>query len=164
MFSWMISQGWLPLYSGIVHHQATKCTALNNGSTFRSFHSLLEYEDDDIEEVFCLNFIVSREVLGEVKTTELKPGGANIPVTQSNKWVVWFFIWSYPLSSVTFQARVRRSLRWVSFDQISGESIHWIFEWFPQSVRWPSTRVVPGAWAHGSSCWYDEIIYFSQCS
>lgn len=51
----------------------------------RSLHSLLEYEGDDLEEVFCLNFAVSRDVFGAVKTDELKPGGAQIPVTQDNK-------------------------------------------------------------------------------
>ena len=48
-------------------------------------HSLLEYEGDDVEEVFCLNFVVSREVFGDVRTDELKPHGADIPVTQKNK-------------------------------------------------------------------------------
>lgn len=51
-------------------------------------HSLLEYEGDDVEEVFCLNFIVSREVFGDVRTDELKPHGANIPVTQKNKYLL----------------------------------------------------------------------------
>jgi len=48
-------------------------------------HSLLDYEGDDLEDVFCLNFVVSRDVFGEVKTDELKPGGADVPVTQKNK-------------------------------------------------------------------------------
>lgn len=52
---------------------------------FRSLHSLLDYEGDDIDEVFCLSFVMSREVFGSVQTDELKPGGANIPVTQKNK-------------------------------------------------------------------------------
>uniref|UniRef100_A0A0P5J2E5 E3 ubiquitin-protein ligase HERC3 n=1 Tax=Daphnia magna TaxID=35525 RepID=A0A0P5J2E5_9CRUS len=51
----------------------------------RSLHSLLDYEGDDIDEVFCLSFVMSREVFGSVQTDELKPGGANIPVTQKNK-------------------------------------------------------------------------------
>jgi len=54
-------------------------------SFFRGLHSLLEYEGDDVEEVFCLNFVVSREVFGDVRTDELKPHGADIPVTQKNK-------------------------------------------------------------------------------
>ncbi|XP_046455571.1 probable E3 ubiquitin-protein ligase HERC4 isoform X2 [Daphnia pulex] len=51
----------------------------------RSLHSLLDYEGDDVEDVFCLSFVMSREVFGSVQTDELKPGGANILVTQKNK-------------------------------------------------------------------------------
>ena len=52
---------------------------------FRSLHSLLDYDGDDLEEVFCLSFVMSREVFGAVQTDELKPGGANILVDQKNK-------------------------------------------------------------------------------
>lgn len=51
----------------------------------RSLHSLLDYEGDDVEDVFCLSFVMSREVFGAVQTDELKPDGANILVTQKNK-------------------------------------------------------------------------------
>lgn len=47
---------------------------------------MLDYEGDDIEDVFCLSFVMSREVFGSVQTDELKPGGANILVTQKNKY------------------------------------------------------------------------------
>ena len=49
-------------------------------------HNLLEYEGDDVEEVFGLNFAISREVLGQVRTDDLKPGGSEILVSQKNKW------------------------------------------------------------------------------
>jgi E3 ubiquitin-protein ligase HERC4 len=45
----------------------------------------LDYNESDLEEVFCLNFEVTREVFGEIKVQSLKPGGGNIPVTQENK-------------------------------------------------------------------------------
>jgi E3 ubiquitin-protein ligase HERC4 len=45
----------------------------------------LDYNEADLEEVFCLNFEVTREVFGEIKVQPLKPGGGNIPVTQENK-------------------------------------------------------------------------------
>lgn len=46
---------------------------------------MLEYEGDDVEEVFGLNFAISREVLGQVRTDDLKPGGSEILVSQKNK-------------------------------------------------------------------------------
>jgi E3 ubiquitin-protein ligase HERC4 len=45
----------------------------------------LDYNESDLEEVFALNFEVTREVFGEIKVHPLKPGGENIPVTQENK-------------------------------------------------------------------------------
>jgi E3 ubiquitin-protein ligase HERC4 len=45
----------------------------------------LDYNESDLEEVFALNFEVTREVFGEIKIHPLKPGGENIPVTQENK-------------------------------------------------------------------------------
>ncbi|XP_060525182.1 probable E3 ubiquitin-protein ligase HERC4 isoform X2 [Cylas formicarius] len=51
----------------------------------RSLKSVLDYADDDMEDVFCLSFDVSRDVWGEVVTVELKPGGSQIPVNQENK-------------------------------------------------------------------------------
>jgi E3 ubiquitin-protein ligase HERC4 len=46
---------------------------------------VLDYNEMDLEEVFSLNFEVTREVFGEIKVQPLKPGGENIPVTQENK-------------------------------------------------------------------------------
>ncbi|VIO89751.1 conserved hypothetical protein,hypothetical protein [Brugia malayi] len=51
----------------------------------RSLRSLLDYEDDDIEEVFCLTFMISVSLLGDSKDIELKTNGAEIPVNQANK-------------------------------------------------------------------------------
>lgn len=57
-------------------------------NTANSLQSLLDYEDDDLEDVFCLTFEITRDVFGEVKSIPLKAGGAEIPVTQENKYVV----------------------------------------------------------------------------
>jgi E3 ubiquitin-protein ligase HERC4 len=46
---------------------------------------MLDYNEEDLEEVFALNFEVTREVFGEIKVQPLKPGGENILVTQENK-------------------------------------------------------------------------------
>ncbi|PNF22147.1 putative E3 ubiquitin-protein ligase HERC4 [Cryptotermes secundus] len=51
----------------------------------KSLQDLLDYKEADLEEVFCLNFEITREVFGEIKVQPLKPGGGNIPVTQENK-------------------------------------------------------------------------------
>lgn len=52
-----------------------------------SLQSLLDYNGDDLEEVFCLTFEITREVFGEVRSIPLKLNGAEIAVTQENKYV-----------------------------------------------------------------------------
>ncbi|VDK86681.1 unnamed protein product [Litomosoides sigmodontis] len=51
----------------------------------RSLRDLLDYEGDDIEEVFCLTFVISISLLGDSKDIELKTNGAEVPVNQKNK-------------------------------------------------------------------------------
>jgi len=50
-----------------------------------SLEKLLAYEDDDFEEVFCLEFVGAREGYGFVSNVELVPGGSKIPVTKANR-------------------------------------------------------------------------------
>lgn len=51
-----------------------------------SIKSLLEYNDDDIEDVFCLTFEYTRKsVYGQSEVIPLKEGGDKILVNQSNK-------------------------------------------------------------------------------
>ncbi|KAM3967385.1 HECT and RLD domain containing E3 ubiquitin ligase 4 [Aphomia sociella] len=50
-----------------------------------SLKSLLEYPDDDVEEVFSLCFAVNTEVFGQIEVHPLKEDGDNIPVTHENK-------------------------------------------------------------------------------
>lgn len=49
---------------------------------------LLDYDQPDLQDVFCLNFEITREVFGEIKVYELKPGGSKEPVTMDNKYVL----------------------------------------------------------------------------
>lgn len=49
--------------------------------------SILDYTESDFEEVFCLNFEITREVFGEQKSFELIPGGSKVSVTLKNKYV-----------------------------------------------------------------------------
>lgn len=72
---------------------------LQNQNTFllffffnRSLQDLLDYDQPDLQNVFCLNFEISRNVYGEVKVHELKPGGSKIAVTLENKYVYVIFI------------------------------------------------------------------------
>lgn len=50
-----------------------------------SLQSLLDYGDNDVQDVFCLSFSVNRDVYGEKVTIPLKPNGDNIPVSYENK-------------------------------------------------------------------------------
>ncbi|KAJ0178719.1 hypothetical protein K1T71_005494 [Dendrolimus kikuchii] len=50
-----------------------------------SLKSLLEYPDEDVEDVFGLCFAVNTEVFDQVLVHPLKEGGVNIPVTHENK-------------------------------------------------------------------------------
>ncbi|XP_043466153.1 probable E3 ubiquitin-protein ligase HERC4 isoform X1 [Leptopilina heterotoma] len=51
----------------------------------KSFQDILNYTESDFEDVFCLNFEITREVYGENKIYELIPGGSKVPVTLENK-------------------------------------------------------------------------------
>lgn len=51
----------------------------------RGLMQMLEYEGDDLESVFSLNFTVTNEYLGQTSTVELMPGGENISVTKENR-------------------------------------------------------------------------------
>lgn len=49
--------------------------------------SILDYNEPDFEEVFYLNFEITREVFGEQKSFDLIPGGSKVSVTLKNKYV-----------------------------------------------------------------------------
>jgi len=49
--------------------------------------NILDYNEPDFEETFCLNFEIIRDVFDQQKIYELIPGGKNIPVTLKNKYV-----------------------------------------------------------------------------
>ncbi|KAL0204274.1 hypothetical protein M9458_002292, partial [Cirrhinus mrigala] len=50
------------------------------------FHQSLQWmKDNDIEDMLDLTFTVNEEVFGQITERELKPGGANIPVSEKNK-------------------------------------------------------------------------------
>ncbi|XP_023700352.2 E3 ubiquitin-protein ligase HECW2 isoform X3 [Paramormyrops kingsleyae] len=50
------------------------------------FHQSLQWmKDNDINDMLDLTFTVNEEVFGQITERELKPGGANIPVSEKNK-------------------------------------------------------------------------------
>ena len=51
----------------------------------KSLRELLAYDGDDVEDVFCLNFVAPEVCFGEAQSVDLKPDGANIPVTSANR-------------------------------------------------------------------------------
>jgi E3 ubiquitin-protein ligase HECTD2 len=51
----------------------------------KGFDQLLNYEEGDVENVFCLNFVGSYEAYGENVEVPLIPNGDDIPVTNHNK-------------------------------------------------------------------------------
>ena len=51
----------------------------------RGLKQLLDYQGDDVEDVFCLTFELAWTEMAEKRRVELKPDGANISVTKANK-------------------------------------------------------------------------------
>ncbi|VDM31013.1 unnamed protein product [Toxocara canis] len=51
----------------------------------RSLQGILDYDKDDLAEVFGLTFVISFSLLGYSKEVDLKENGAEIAVTQENK-------------------------------------------------------------------------------
>ena len=51
----------------------------------KGLRQLMEYDGDDIEDVFCLNFAIVEDVFGSNVTKELKPNGENLAVTKENR-------------------------------------------------------------------------------
>ena len=54
-------------------------------SLARGLQQLLEHEGDDVEEIFCRDFVVEVERYGQILQVPLCPGGEKKPVTKSNK-------------------------------------------------------------------------------
>lgn len=60
--------------------------------------SILDYNEPDFEEVFCLNFEITRDVFGEQKSFDLIPGGSKVSVTLKNKYVKHYTY--YPIALI----------------------------------------------------------------
>lgn len=51
----------------------------------KGIQQLLDYDGDDVEDVFCLTFQTEHDMFGERVVYDLKPGGEDIPVTNANR-------------------------------------------------------------------------------
>lgn len=66
------------------------CTSLSDLAQFqptlaRGLQQLLDYEEDDIEEVFCRSFVGTYEAWGEIGEVELCEGGKEKMVNKENR-------------------------------------------------------------------------------
>uniref|UniRef100_A0A8D0AWE7 HECT-type E3 ubiquitin transferase n=1 Tax=Sander lucioperca TaxID=283035 RepID=A0A8D0AWE7_SANLU len=70
-----------PFYKGLLLCDLSDLEYLDE-----EFHQSLQWmKDNDIEDMLDLTFTVNEEVFGQITERELKPGGANIPVSEKNK-------------------------------------------------------------------------------
>lgn len=72
-----------PFYKGLLR---IPCDLSDLEFLDEEFHQSLQWmKDNDIEDMLDLTFTVNEEVFGQITERELKPGGANIPVSEKNK-------------------------------------------------------------------------------
>ncbi|XP_041118290.1 E3 ubiquitin-protein ligase HECW2-like isoform X4 [Polyodon spathula] len=72
-----------PFYKGLLR---IPCELSDLEYLDEEFHQSLQWmKDNDISDMLDLTFTVNEEVFGQITERELKPGGANIPVSEKNK-------------------------------------------------------------------------------
>ncbi|XP_073402804.1 E3 ubiquitin-protein ligase HECW2 isoform X1 [Dendrobates tinctorius] len=72
-----------PFYKGLLR---ILCDLSDLEYLDEEFHQSLQWmKDNDIHDILDLTFTVNEEVFGQITERELKPGGANITVTEKNK-------------------------------------------------------------------------------
>uniref|UniRef100_A0A674AXN2 HECT-type E3 ubiquitin transferase n=1 Tax=Salmo trutta TaxID=8032 RepID=A0A674AXN2_SALTR len=75
-----------PMSAFVDNHHECLCELSDLEYLDEEFHQSLQWmKDNDIEDMLDLTFTVNEEVFGQITERELKPGGANIPVTEKNK-------------------------------------------------------------------------------
>lgn len=97
--------------------------------TRRGLQQLLDYEGEDVEDIFCLSFEHTWMDLGMQRRVELKPGGADIPVTSENKeeyvmlYVKWLLVDSIQEQYESFERGVMHVLESSSLDLLTPEEL-----------------------------------------
>lgn len=76
------------------------CTSLSDLAQFqptlaRGLQQLLDYEEDDIEEVFCRSFVGTYEAWGEIVEVELCEEGKEKMVNKENRQREFFALFSF---------------------------------------------------------------------
>lgn len=95
----------------------------------RGLKQLLDYDSDDVEDIFCLTFEVTWMEMGEQRALELKPDGANIPVTNENReeyvlrYVTWLLVDSIQPQWDSFQTGLMRVMEDSSLDLFLPEEL-----------------------------------------
>jgi HECT-domain (ubiquitin-transferase) len=90
---------------------------------------LLDYQGDDVDDVFCLTFEITWQDLGVTSRVELKENGANIPVTSSNReeyvllYVKWLLVDSVETVYNDFERGVMHVLDGSSLDLLQPEEL-----------------------------------------
>ena len=90
---------------------------------------LLDYEGDDVEDIFCLTFDVAWMDLGVEKRRELKPNGSNVSVTLDNKeeyvmlYVRWLLVDSIYPQYASFEAGFLRVMEDSTLDLLRPEEL-----------------------------------------
>ena len=95
----------------------------------RGLKQLLDYEGDDVEDIFCLTFEQTWMEMGEERRLELKPDGANIAVTNDNReeyvlrYVRWILVDSIQPQWDAFQTGVMHVMEDSSLDLFLPEEL-----------------------------------------
>lgn len=90
---------------------------------------LLDYEGDDVEDVFCLSFELTWSDMGEERKVELKQDGSNIPVSKANReeyvllYVKWVLVDSIQQQWDSFRTGVMRIIESSSVDLFQPEEL-----------------------------------------
>lgn len=90
---------------------------------------LLDYEGDDVEDVFCLTFAVNWVHLGQEMKKELKPNGSDIAVTSDNReeyvmlYVKWLLAESIYPQFDSFESGFMRVMENSSLDLLRPEEL-----------------------------------------
>lgn len=104
----------------------------------KGLKSLLDYDGDDVEYIFCLNFEVTWMDLGQERKKELKPGGSDIAVTSENKeeyvrlYVKWLLVDSIAPQYDEFERGFNQVMEDSSLDILLAEELELLVAGTPE--------------------------------
>jgi alpha-tubulin suppressor-like RCC1 family protein len=104
----------------------------------KGLKSLLDYDGDDAEDVFCLSFEVAWMDLGQERKKELKAGGSDIAVTSENKeeyvrlYVKWLLVDSIASQYDEFERGFNQVMEDSSLDILLAEELELLVTGTPE--------------------------------